>query len=156
MFQCPARRAAGIDPDVGDVLHYSATGLPEGATLDADSGLVTWTPGPAQAGDYVVRFTAGDGVLSTSQSIWIHAAVTPTPPSVGIVLTPSFPVKPGSSVLVHVIADSLADITGLTVTVDGQPAHLLRCNYIMRGVYLTPGRHSIEFRFRTPRSSSLM
>lgn len=37
-----------------------------------------------------------------------------------------------------------------TVTVDGQPVPLLRCNYIMRGVYLTPGRHSIEFRFQPP------
>ena len=33
------------------------------------------------------------------------------------------------------------------VTVDGQRATLLRCNYIMRGVYMTPGRHKIDFRF---------
>jgi len=33
------------------------------------------------------------------------------------------------------------------VTVDGQPAPLLRCNYIMRGVYLTPGTHAIEYRY---------
>lgn len=36
------------------------------------------------------------------------------------------------------------------VTVDGQPAQLLRCNYIMRGVYLTPGEHIVKFRFRLP------
>ena len=36
------------------------------------------------------------------------------------------------------------------VTVDGQPASLLRCNYIMRGVYLTPGDHTVEFAFRPP------
>ncbi len=35
------------------------------------------------------------------------------------------------------------------VSVDGKPAELLRCNYIMRGVYLTPGSHNIEFTFRT-------
>jgi hypothetical protein len=34
------------------------------------------------------------------------------------------------------------------VTVDGQPAPLLRCNYVMRGVYLTPGAHTVEFSFR--------
>jgi len=34
------------------------------------------------------------------------------------------------------------------VSVDGQRAPLLRCNYIMRGVYLTPGHHEIEFRFK--------
>jgi len=33
------------------------------------------------------------------------------------------------------------------VSVDGKPAALLRCNYIMRGVQLSPGRHDIEFRF---------
>jgi len=34
-------------------------------------------------------------------------------------------------------------------SIDGAPAPLLRCNYIMRGVYLTPGSHIVEFRFRT-------
>ncbi len=33
------------------------------------------------------------------------------------------------------------------VTVDGQPAALLRCNYLMRGVYLTPGHHTVKFDF---------
>ena len=31
------------------------------------------------------------------------------------------------------------------VRVDGKPQPLLRCNYIMRGVYLEPGAHTIEF-----------
>jgi len=34
--------------------------------------------------------------------------------------------------------------------VDGQPATILRCNFLMRGVYLQPGDHKIEFRFRPP------
>ncbi len=36
------------------------------------------------------------------------------------------------------------------VLVDGQPASLLRCNYIMRGVYVPKGDHAIEFRFQPP------
>jgi hypothetical protein len=36
------------------------------------------------------------------------------------------------------------------VTVDGQAAQLLRCNFIMRGVYLTPGAHTVEFKFSMP------
>ena len=36
------------------------------------------------------------------------------------------------------------------VTVDGKPAELLRCNYIMRGVYLPPGAHTVEFQFTLP------
>jgi hypothetical protein len=37
-----------------------------------------------------------------------------------------------------------------SVTVDGQPASLLRCNYIMRGVQLPPGAHTVEFTFQIP------
>ncbi|MSU62671.1 MAG: hypothetical protein EXS31_09785 [Pedosphaera sp.] len=33
------------------------------------------------------------------------------------------------------------------VFVDGQPARLLRANFIMRGVHLPPGEHAVEFRF---------
>ena len=33
------------------------------------------------------------------------------------------------------------------VSVDGKPAPLLRCNYLMRGVYLPPGAHTVEFSF---------
>jgi|CZKM01.1.fsa_nt_gi hypothetical protein len=36
------------------------------------------------------------------------------------------------------------------VRVDGKPETLLRCNYLMRGVYLTHGSHTIEFRFQPP------
>ena len=37
-----------------------------------------------------------------------------------------------------------------TVSVDSKPATLLRCNYIMRGVQLEPGSHTVEFRFVQP------
>lgn len=37
-----------------------------------------------------------------------------------------------------------------SVSVDGKPAELLRCNFIMRGVYLTPGEHTVEFQFKLP------
>ena len=33
------------------------------------------------------------------------------------------------------------------VVVDGKPEKLLRCNYLMRGVYLTPGEHTVLFRY---------
>jgi hypothetical protein len=36
------------------------------------------------------------------------------------------------------------------VSVDGQPASLLRCNFIMRGVALSQGKHTVEFRFDPP------
>jgi uncharacterized membrane protein YfhO len=36
------------------------------------------------------------------------------------------------------------------VVVDGKPEPLLRCNYIMRGVYLQPGSHVVEFQYAPP------
>ena len=36
------------------------------------------------------------------------------------------------------------------VLVDGKMGSVLRCNYLMRGVYLQPGMHSVEFLFRPP------
>jgi hypothetical protein len=46
----------------------------------------------------------------------------------------------------------LNDRTGndWTVSVDQKPAELLRCNYIMRGVFVPPGVHTVEFRFQPP------
>jgi hypothetical protein len=40
--------------------------------------------------------------------------------------------------------------TGWSVTVDGQPAPLLRCNFLMRGVALTPGAHEVQFYYSQP------
>ena len=36
------------------------------------------------------------------------------------------------------------------VLVDGKSEKLLRCNFLMRGVYLLPGRHNVEFKFQPP------
>ncbi len=36
------------------------------------------------------------------------------------------------------------------VSVDGTAGTLLRCNYIMRGVFLEPGNHTVNFRFEPP------
>ena len=36
------------------------------------------------------------------------------------------------------------------VTVDGQSAPVLRCNFIMRGVFLNPGAHTVEFTYTLP------
>ncbi|HEY3853254.1 MAG TPA: YfhO family protein [Verrucomicrobiae bacterium] len=37
-----------------------------------------------------------------------------------------------------------------SVSVDHKPAELLRCNYIMRGVFVPPGAHTVEFHFQPP------
>ncbi|MBI3071878.1 MAG: putative Ig domain-containing protein [Deltaproteobacteria bacterium] len=60
------------DPD-GDGLSYTATGLPQGATLYGRR--FTWTPNYNQAGTYQVIFKATDpGGLSSSQTVTINIA----------------------------------------------------------------------------------
>ncbi|MDB6020764.1 MAG: hypothetical protein JWQ04_621 [Pedosphaera sp.] len=39
------------------------------------------------------------------------------------------------------------------VEVDGKPAPLLRCDFIMRGIYLEPGKHNIVLRFVLPQTT---
>lgn len=39
------------------------------------------------------------------------------------------------------------------VLIDGRPGTVLRCNYLMRGVYLDAGSHTVEFRFTLPMGS---
>jgi VCBS repeat-containing protein len=48
------------DPDVGDVVTFSATGLPAGATFNTSTGAFSWTPNFTQFGAYTVTFTATD------------------------------------------------------------------------------------------------
>jgi YD repeat-containing protein len=137
----------GADPDQltdpGTTLTYSATGLPEGAVLDPQTGQFTWTPGPAQVGDYPVTFAVSDGQLITTQSVLLRATINPVPPAVFIELTPSFPAVPGQSVIVHASASSVAPITGITVQVNGQP---LTLDSHGRGTYVpaAPGRIAVS------------
>src|SRR5262249_21748778 len=88
------------------------------------SGQVHWVPGPGQAGDYLATFTVSDGELVTNQTILIRAAFSAPVPNVILSVTPSFPAVPGQHVQIHVAAKSLADITTLHLTVDGQPVTL--------------------------------
>ena len=97
---CSASRSQftllGSDPDTGTVLTYSALGLPEGATLDPQTGAFAWTPGPAQTGDYSVQFSVSDGELIDDRSRSCSApTISPVLPQVTIELTPSFPAVPG-------------------------------------------------------------
>ncbi|MDE3119983.1 MAG: hypothetical protein KGL03_13330, partial [Nitrospirota bacterium] len=150
------------DPDIAishqpSALRFSAVGLPEGATFDTVTGRFDWTPGPAQAGDYLMFFTVSDGALTETQPMLIRASATPEAPKAVIELTPSFPVVPGQRVLLHAIATSLADIVSLTVTVDGQPVTVEQVgaggasagppsagNVRVQLTASTPGKHIIE------------
>src|SRR3546814_1671363 len=98
---------AASDPDSEDRLVFTAEGLPEGATVDPDSGEFAWTPGPGQAGDYVVTLIVDDGDVKTRRAILVRALLEPLEPVLRLELTPSSPPEIGQDVLVHAVADSL-------------------------------------------------
>src|SRR5439155_14998355 len=129
----------GTDPDAADHLTFAANGLPAGASLNADTGVFTWTPDPSQAGDVTVLFTVSDGRRTTAEAAVLRISLTPELPQVHVELT----VQPGQAVLVHVTASSLVPITGLTLSVGGQPVTLdaQGRGHVVAG---TPGRTPIE------------
>jgi hypothetical protein len=56
----------------GDVLTYSASNLPVGATFDPVTQTFSWTPEDSQAGVYAsIRFQVSDGSLSDTEDITI-------------------------------------------------------------------------------------
>ncbi len=112
------------DLDAGTTLTYSAINLPTGATINAQTGQFQWTPGPSQAGAYVVTLQVSDGQATSTQNILIQAAVQPQLPNVTIVLTPSFAAIPGQQVVINAIASSVAPIESLVVMYNGQPLSL--------------------------------
>ena len=62
---------AASDPD-GDVLVYSATGLPASIVLDPATGIVTGTLSYTGAGEYLVTVTVSDGRVSATRSFtWV-------------------------------------------------------------------------------------
>ncbi|MFA5862709.1 MAG: putative Ig domain-containing protein [Candidatus Thermoplasmatota archaeon] len=55
----------------GDVLTYSATNVPRGASFDAPRRVFSWIPDHAQAGSYVVTFRVTDGTTSVTENATI-------------------------------------------------------------------------------------
>ncbi|MEW6040219.1 MAG: putative Ig domain-containing protein [Elusimicrobiota bacterium] len=61
----------GADANTSDVLTYSATGLPSGASLNSTTGLFSWTPAYNQANTYTVTFKVTDagGLFDTEEAV---------------------------------------------------------------------------------------
>ncbi len=56
------------DPN-GDPLKVRGQGVPDGATLDAETGVLTWTPRESDVGERVLHITASDGELETTEEV---------------------------------------------------------------------------------------
>ena len=78
------------DADAQAHLTYTATGLPLGASLNASTGVLTWTPTALQAGESDLIVTVSAGQAFSSQGLRLVASAHPIPPERKLVaLTPS-------------------------------------------------------------------
>jgi photosystem II stability/assembly factor-like uncharacterized protein len=72
------------DVDTGQTFTFAATSLPSGASLNATSGVFTWTPASTQTGTFTVSFTATDNgtppLTSDAKTVTITVSNT-TPPT---------------------------------------------------------------------------
>ena len=114
------RRQGEGETGSGNVLTYSADNLPQGATLDAETGLVKWQPNPGQIGDYVFTYKVSDGEDVAEKNALIRVEATPTPPVVNLEFTPSFPAVSGQKVVINALADSFTDIAEVSISINGQ------------------------------------
>ncbi|MDB4635174.1 YfhO family protein, partial [bacterium] len=111
-----------------------------------------------QTNDAMTLETLANREFDPQATVIINAPIAPSTTalgqSAGEVITQSYRPKE-----IRLTAQSTSDSVLLLndhwsphwrVTVDGQPSDLLRCNYVMRGVRLSPGRHEVVFRFQPP------
>ena len=102
-----------------DALTYSALRLPEGATVDASTGLFSWTPRPGQAAENLITFVASDGKREARQTMSIVVTNEVIAPLVQLDLVPSFPSTPNEDVQVRVTASSRVGIQSYKLFADG-------------------------------------
>ncbi|NJR64518.1 MAG: tandem-95 repeat protein [Leptolyngbyaceae cyanobacterium CRU_2_3] len=78
------------DPDAGDVLTYTASGLPHGLSLDSSTGIITGSPMNVAVGTSTVTIIASDGKGGTARnsltSQWEMSMMIPQ-------LPPPFPIE---------------------------------------------------------------
>ncbi|MBA6411800.1 VCBS repeat-containing protein [Parahaliea sp. F7430] len=76
--------AHALDPDQGDLVTYSLDQLPSGMSIDADSGVISWTPSESQLGihDVIVRASDLQGLFDVeSFQIDVVEASSNNPPT---------------------------------------------------------------------------
>lgn len=107
----------------GDVLTYSATGLPTNATFNAATGAFAWTPSYTQAGVYTVVFKANDGTVD-SDPLTVTITVNDVNRTPTISLNPAgpFTVAEGQLLTFDVVASDPDTDNTLTLSASGVPS----------------------------------
>ena len=156
-----------VDPDEA-TLAYQLALAPAGMTIDAATGVVTWTPTVDQVGEHDVSVVVADSTLASDTqdfTITVHADANADvfPPHVTITVNPTV-VHAGEPVTITVIATDDLAVASVTLTVNGQPVALVGTlavytpgangSYIARAVATDlvgqTGQATADFFARTP------
>jgi len=106
--------------------------------------------------DAVALQTLADPSFEPEQAVVVNDPVTPSNPNQEAVALPDVEFISYSPRRLELRANPTAPALMLLndrydpnwkVWVDGRPARLLRCNFVMRGVQLDPGPHTVTFQF---------
>jgi hypothetical protein len=142
----------GVPDDMGDYALFEFTGALPRVRLYAHWQVSTNDNATLQT-LASMNFVPGETVL-VSTPLPVAPAVNATNENAGTVTFKSYAPK-------DIVFEAKADAPSVLllndkfdphweVTVDGKPVELLRCNFIMRGVFLQPGPHTVEFKFVLP------
>ncbi|WP_198080418.1 CARDB domain-containing protein, partial [Acinetobacter calcoaceticus] len=95
--------------------------LPQGASYDAVTGRLSWTPNAGQIGKFVTYVRVSDGYDTVRQAITFNVVVDRNAykPALHIETTPAIPVVAGQIVTATVRADSFSTIANTMVEVRG-------------------------------------
>lgn len=104
-----------------DVLTYSATGLPTGATLST-AGAFAWTPSYTQAGTHVVVITATDGLESATLTLTITVTDVNRTPTITLTPAGPFTVAEGSALTIKAVGADVDTDNTLTLSATGLPS----------------------------------
>lgn len=113
----PSLSIIASDPD-GQVLTYSATGLPPGLSINAATGVISGTLGYTASGTYTVTVKAVDGTgadaLSDSETFtWVVTNVNRPP----VAVADAASVTQGQSVVINVLSNDTDPDAGDTLTI---------------------------------------
>lgn len=152
-------------------------GAPEHATHPVDFTTIPTSNGPLAVVEFTPAMPRASLIpswqVNTNEMETLSALVDPAfNPRQTVMVTDPLPASPGSTANAGTGTVSITDYTpkritlsadvkspavllmldrynpGWEVTVDGKPDHVLRCNYVERGVYLPAGKHEVVFHFK--------
>jgi len=131
--------------DDGDELSYSATSLPSGASFNAKTATLSWTPLAGDTGSYEAVFEVTDGYLQDSMIVEINVIEPNNAPVISLFEPVDNSVfEEGSTVNVNVLAsDEDGQSLSYIIKIDGSQVSTTS-SYTWNLDYGSAGTHSIE------------